>query len=143
MTTPGQLKRVGETIDELCSLSRRELAVRWIKVFGHPPPKGVKRRFLERGLAHRAQCRLLGGLKPKYKRQLSSRRMAGPGQPRAQGAQRPAPGTRLIREWNGKSYAVDVPDTGFRHDGETYKSLSAIARKITGARWSGPRFFGL
>ena len=53
-----------------------------------------------------------------------------------------APGMRLVRDWNGRRYCVDVGDKGFIFDGKTYSSLSAIARKITGAHWSGPRFFG-
>lgn len=54
-----------------------------------------------------------------------------------------AAGSRLAREWNGKTHVVDVTDDGFFYAGKTYRSLSAIARAITGARWSGPRFFGL
>jgi hypothetical protein len=52
-------------------------------------------------------------------------------------------GGRILREWNGVTHVVDVLDLGFRWNGTTYRSLSAIARAITGARWSGPRFFGL
>jgi len=55
---------------------------------------------------------------------------------------KPRPGTRYMREWNGRMHIVDVADDGFLFDGKTYRSLSAIARRITGARWSGPRFFG-
>lgn len=55
----------------------------------------------------------------------------------------PLPGTRLIREWNGKRYVVDVTAEGYLMDDERYKSLTAIAYAITGTRWSGPRFFGL
>jgi hypothetical protein len=53
------------------------------------------------------------------------------------------PGARLVREWNGRTYIVEVTDDGFLHDDKHYRSLSAIARAITGAHWSGPRFFGL
>jgi hypothetical protein len=53
------------------------------------------------------------------------------------------PGTRLVREWNGRTHVVDVSEDGFVFDGKTYGSLSAIAKRITGAHWSGPRFFGL
>lgn len=53
------------------------------------------------------------------------------------------PGTRFVREWNGKTIAVTATDCGFEWDNETYRSLSEIARKVTGAHWSGPRFFGL
>ncbi len=53
------------------------------------------------------------------------------------------PGTRLMREWNGRTYAVDVVTDGFVFDGKTYRSLTAIAKLLTGVQWSGPRFFGL
>lgn len=55
----------------------------------------------------------------------------------------PAPGARLIREWNGRRYIVDVVEDGFVLDGKSYRSLTSIAFRITGAKWSGPRFFGL
>ena len=61
----------------------------------------------------------------------------------ARGGAALAPGSRLIREWRGRTHTVEVLDRGFRCDGKQYRSLSAIARAITGARWSGPRFFGL
>ena len=57
--------------------------------------------------------------------------------------QTPAPGARLLREWNGRRHVVDVTERGFVYEGVSYRSLSAIARRITGAHWSGPRFFGL
>jgi hypothetical protein len=53
------------------------------------------------------------------------------------------PGTRLIREWHGQTHLVDVLEKGMLYQGRTYRSLSEVARVITGARWSGPRFFGL
>lgn len=55
----------------------------------------------------------------------------------------PSVGTRLVREWNGRMHVVEVTENGFVWDGKSYRSLSAIARRITGAHWSGPRFFGL
>lgn len=134
---------IANSIEELLNLTRDELAARWGCIFGHSPPKGVKRRFLERGLAYCAQCRLLGGLKRKTKRQLESCLLSdAPPKPSKQSDQ-PALGTRFVREWRGKSYTVDVLEKGFCFNGNTYRSLSAIAREITGTRWSGPRFFGL
>lgn len=53
------------------------------------------------------------------------------------------PGARLLRDWNGRTHAVDMTESGYLYEGKTYRSLSAIARQITGAHWSGPRFFGL
>ena len=54
-----------------------------------------------------------------------------------------SPGTHLVREWNGRTYQVEVIDNGYRFDGKTYPSLTTIAKRITGTHWSGPRFFGL
>lgn len=54
-----------------------------------------------------------------------------------------AAGARLLRDWNGRTHVVDVVESGYLYEGKTYRSLSAIARRITGAHWSGPRFFGL
>ena len=138
-----QSSAIDKLIGEIVSLPREELAAQWIKIYGHPPPKGVKKRFLERGLAYRAQCKRLGGLNRKTRRQMevgSSSQASAKSETRFGG---PAPGTRLIREWNGRSYTVEVLENGFSFKGATYNSLSAIAREITGARWSGPRFFGL
>ncbi len=54
-----------------------------------------------------------------------------------------SPGTHLVREWNGRTYQVEVIDNSYRFDGKTYPSLTAITKRITGTHWSGPRFFGL
>jgi len=62
---------------------------------------------------------------------------------RAVAAASPKPGTRFLRDWNGTTHVVDVTAAGYLWNGQTYRSLSAIAREITGARWSGPRFFGI
>jgi hypothetical protein len=67
----------------------------------------------------------------------------GGSEPAAVERRRLVAGARLLREWNGRTHVVDVTEAGYLYEGETYRSLSAIARKITGAHWSGPRFFGL
>jgi hypothetical protein len=66
-----------------------------------------------------------------------------PAKPAGDAKPRLEPGIRLVREWNGRTYSVDVIEGGFVWDGRVHRSLSVIARMITGARWSGPRFFGL
>ena len=139
----------------LAGLSRQELVSRWHRIYRCPPPRGVKRGLLERAIAWHTQAKHFGGLSPAIKRQLreavSNRNSKGMetadqaiGRSRsAASSLRLVPGTRLIREWHGKSHSVDVMVEGFLFEGQTYASLSAIAREITGARWSGPRFFGL
>ena len=91
------------------------------------------------------QVKRYGGLTPAARRQLhkaaseeEARRETKPS-----GAPKVVPGTRLIREWNGVTHVVDAVDDGFIWQGARYGSLSAVARAITGARWSGPRFFGI
>ncbi len=97
-----------------------------------------------RAVAYRMQVKRYGGLKPAVRRQL--RKVADGGSARAAANVKSAgiaPGMRLIREWNGSSHVVEAVDGGFVWNGARYGSLSAVARAITGARWSGPRFFGL
>jgi hypothetical protein len=78
------------------------------------------------------------GIKPKNARSGAATSKAS--NPKARALK---PGVRLVREWNGRSYVVDVVEDGFVLDGRSYRSLSALAFHITGAHWSGPRFFGL
>ena len=132
-------------IAALADLPRPDLIDRWQALYRSSPPKGLSRRLLILAIAYRMQVKRYGGLTPTLRRQLH--KAASDGAPRAQartsGAPKVAPGTRLIREWNGVTHVVDAIDDGFIWQGARYGSLSAIARAITGARWSGPRFFGL
>ncbi len=133
--------------------SRDELSVLWQRHTRHPPPAGLSRRLLEFAAAWQLQAERYGGLSSATQRQLKRAiaELAGAsGQASARAASRrrsarprPAPGTRLIREWGGRTHVVDVTETGVTYNGQPYRSLSEVARAITGARWSGPRFFGL
>jgi hypothetical protein len=136
--------------DRLAEIGRLDvpaLRLAWEDMFGRLPPNGLSRRLLERAAAYGAQAKIHGGLKPSARRQLLRAARALPRKPggaprqRRQGA--PPPGSRLVREWNGRSHTVEVAEHGFLYAGRRYRSLSEIARTITGARWSGPRFFGL
>ena len=119
----------------------------WTNLFGRPPPKGMSRRLLELAAAYDAQARLHGGLKPAVRRRLLQATQSASGlsndKPRRLAPATPYPGSRLVREWHGRSHMVEVTEDGFLYDGHRYRSLSSIARSITGARWSGRRFFGL
>src|SRR5689334_20068795 len=121
------------------------LKARWRKLFDSEPP-GYSRRFLESRLAYRIQELAYGGLKPEtVKRleelgeQLSRERR----DQRTVDPSRPITGTRLIREWQGVEHCVTVRDADYEYQGRPYKSLSAVARAITGTRWNGLVFFGL
>jgi hypothetical protein len=149
----------------LGDLPREELVALWRKNFGTAPPKGVHRELLIRAAAFHLQQKHHGGLSGEARRLLKAamrevgRTMAARDrttpidlsalntgkQGAAPSTERRSilPGARLIREWNGSNHVVDVVDDGFIYAGSRYRSLSKIAREITGTNWSGPRFFGL
>ncbi len=132
-------------IAALAGLPRPDLIDRWQALYGSSPPKGLSRRLLILAIAYRMQVKRYGGMTPAARRRLrkAADEEAVPREPKTHGAPRVATGTRLIREWNGVTHVVDAVDGGFIWHGARYGSLSAVARAITSARWSGPRFFGL
>ncbi len=122
------------------------LKQQWRDLFEREPPP-YNRKFLESRLAYRIQELAYGGLKPETIRrlealgeQLDSGNIVTR---RTRGDDRPIAGTRLIREWNGIEHCVTVRSDDFDYQGRPYKSLSAVARAITGTRWNGWVFFGL
>ena len=127
------------TLDDLEALTRRDLITLWQVLYRKDPPKGLSRAFLIKVLACEFQAKQSGGLPAKLRRQILRKGQAT--QTRRKKAV--APGTRLIRDWNRETHVVDVLEKGFRYNGETWASLTAIAEAITGAHWSGPRFFGV
>lgn len=139
--------RIDGKLTAIAELSRAELIVRWKAAHRKTPPKGISRRLLEYSAAYQAQVKVFGGLKSSTRRKLIGRLSSSSGNEIRSGLPRKSeslsPGSRLVREWHGNTYTVDVGENCFRFDGRAYKSLSEIARHITGARWSGPRFFGL
>jgi len=117
----------------------------WQQLFQSPPPKSARREFLVRILAHAAQERAHRALSKSCAKTL---REFEPGKRLTDSLPAPPqtalrPGARLIRQWGGTPHEVMVTDRGYAYRGSTYASLSEIARHITGARWSGPRFFGI
>jgi len=133
---------------EIAGLSQvciEELRERWKELYAKAPSGQIGRSFLIRAIAYRLQEQASGGLKPSTERLLA--RVATetalaslPKKPRNREART---GTILVREWNGHAHRVTVLDDGVSFNGERYRSLSEVAREITGSRWSGPRFFGL
>ncbi len=132
-------------IGALKSMPVTALKARWRELFAAEPPP-YNRRFLESRLAYRIQELAYGGLKPETLERLAAlaEQIDGKATRRARAAQdRPIAGTRLVREWHGVEHSVTVRDDGYEYQGRPYKSLSAIARLITGTRWNGWIFFGL
>lgn len=126
--------------EELGHMDRAALRVAWAEAFGNAPPHFLSMIFMRKALIWHTQCKKLGGLKPELKRALKS---AADGKTVRPLAPQIRAGTQLVREWNGRRYQVEVTDDGFRMNGEHFRSLSAVALRITGTNWSGPRFFGV
>ncbi|MGX9350982.1 DUF2924 domain-containing protein [Shimia sp. W99] len=129
--------KLEQAIAELEQLDRAGCLERWRQAFGRSPPKYLSPQFMRRVLIWELQNKELGGLSAKTERRL---KQIASGKTPSAAAQ---PGSHLVREWNGRTYQVEVVDGGYVMDGKTWRSLSAIARHITGARWSGPRLFGV
>ena len=141
-------KRAARQLDAnlraLQELPRDELASRWEELFGFPCPREMSRIFLVRALAHRMQEKIHGGLDRATQRQLDKATTdLKDGRAIVPAAPTTKPGTRLLREWHGTVHEVIVLEKGVEYRDKTWPSLSAVAREITGTRWSGPRFFGL
>src|SRR6056297_160418 len=123
-----------------------DLKQQWRELFDSEPPP-FNRRYLESRLAYRIQELAYGGLKPETIRRLERLGEQLDGGDRKKSRIRadtmPIAGTRLIREWQGVEHVVTVTADGFEWQGRPYRSLSAIARAITGTRWNGLVFFGL
>jgi hypothetical protein len=142
------LKQEGGSIDDrlewLQSLDPIALREEWRKLKASDPPR-VSRDLMLRSLAYALQVKSFGGLSPSTIRKLEASSEGMSEAPRNFEQQKSAlsAGARLVREWHGRTYGVEVIQEGFLFEGKTYRSLSEIARKITGSHWSGPRFFGL
>ncbi|MDA8889047.1 DUF2924 domain-containing protein [Hellea sp.] len=134
------------------TLSRKALVSKWQSAYGAPPFKGARNTTLIRGLVYHVQSKRLGPLKPSLSRQMLKTAKPKNTVKKDEGIlkaakTKPKPktklGTQLVREWNGRTHTVHVTDKGYVMSGVTYSSLSAAAKAITGAHWSGPRFFGV
>ncbi len=135
---------VSARLAELTTLGMPALRSEFRRLSRREPPQ-LSRDQMMRVIAYRIQENVFGGLPIAIERRLAKLtgtfkiegRIAAPPPPKVK------PGTRLIREWRGRTHAVSVVEGGFEYEGKTFPSLTAIAVEITGAHWSGPRFFGL
>ena len=128
----------------LPDLNLQDLKTCWTALYGTTPSGRLGRRLLMFGIAYRLQEQAMGGLRPAAHRKLEKAAAnAAAGREMLSDRSIIKPGTRLLRTWNGLTHEVIILEEGVRYRGVTWRSLSAVAREITGARWSGPRFFGL
>ena len=135
-------QRLADEIARLGSLTPAELRLEWATIISQDAPN-LGTALLRRLLAQRMQEKRLGGLPAMVVRELE--RAAASTQETVAVPTRitVSPGARLIREWNGRTIAVLTTETGFIWEEREYRSLTQIAREVTGAHWSGPRFFGI
>ena len=131
-------------LEQLLTMERKELLRLWRDLFDRVPSPALRRETLIPILAYRIQEKAFGGLKESTVRKL--RELADDsilGETSVQKGLRPKIGTRYVREHAGKLHEVTVLEADYEYEGRTYRSLSEIARAITGTKWSGPAFFGL
>lgn len=143
-TTGDKNQSVLHQINEIQRMSLTELKKKWIDLFGSDPGK-LSKQYMTRRLAYRIQELTFGGLSKQTRDKLTSI-AENPEQIERKAVREMSalqPGTRLLRDWHGDRYEVVVQDDGFLFQGKTYRSLSAIARTITGRHCGGRRFFGL
>lgn len=120
-------------LDGLMTMDREALVQLWSEVFGTPVPSRCREELMRQAIGWKIQADALGGLSGASRRQLRQ------GRP----SRTLATGSRLIRVWQGETHQVTVLEKGYAYNGTHWKSLSAIARAITGTAWSGPVFFGI
>jgi hypothetical protein len=138
----------GDLAARLAALEQMELEplrAEWLRLYRTAPPPRLSRDLMARGIATKLQEAVHGGLHPAARRKLASLAAArrAPSETHVAPIALLRPGAMLVRTWRGQTHTVQVLQDGFEHQGQRYRSLSQIARTITGAHWSGPRFFGL
>lgn len=140
-----ETEQISTGIAHLSVLEVSELKDRWRAVYGNEPPPRSSKKLLVSAIAYKIQERAFGTLKPSAIRLLehASEDLGGRQIAHIRKITRASTGTVLIREWQGKSHHVTVLERGVLYRKRNYRSLSQVARVITGCRWSGPLFFGL
>ncbi len=136
---------VEKQVETLPNLPRGDLAKLWQKLFNSVADPKIRRPAMIRFLAYRIQEQAYGSLSATSERQLRQLEAAVAGNLNLKTSSAPKiqPGTRLVREWQNQVHLVNVETNGYEYRGTRYRSLSQIARQITGTRWSGPLFFGI
>jgi hypothetical protein len=133
-----------EELAALSTMSAAQLQEQWSRIFREPSPP-LTPDLLARGIAYRLQEKVHGGLSKSALREIErlQKQYERTGEVVSEPCATMKPGTRLVREWGAKQHQVLILDDGYVYQDRRYNSLSQIAQEITGAKWSGPRFFGL
>jgi len=133
--------QLNEKLADLATLSPGQLRIEWRRVFRSAPP-ALSRDLMTRLIAWKLQVKAYGDVSAAFSKLLAAVAAGGDAGADNRVGKLKA-GTRIVREWNGRLLCVLVAEDGFSFENRSYRSLSEIARKVTGAHWSGPRFFGL
>jgi DUF2924 family protein len=143
-TTATSQLELSRKIATLTDLTAQQLRTEWRRLYRNHPPR-LSRDLLVRTIAYRMQELAYGGLSKATQRRLIAltKELQTSGSIASDPGPRVRPGSRLVREWRGRTHTVVVTEDSFEYAGKPYSSLSKIAQAITGAHWSGPRFFGL
>lgn len=143
-TAPIQMA-IEQQIEELLHCSITELRTSWKRLHQRDAPPSFGPDLLRRSIAYKLQEQTFGGLRSEVRRDLDRliKALSKDSKSKLELPRRIKPGSILVREWKGQTYRVTVKDQDFLYDGKPYSTLSEIARRITGTRWNGPRFFGL
>ncbi len=137
------MSELDRKLGELPAMSPAQLRALWRECWRRPAP-AIGPELLRRGIAWKLQSRIYGELPGSVSRTIEqSAKRLRKGEALETRAVSLKPGSRLVREWRGKTHHVLILDDGFEHEGRRYTSLTQIALAITGVHWSGPRFFGL
>ena len=130
-----------DRLQALTEMDRSACLKMWHEIFAAPPAKYLSQQFMQKAIAYELQCRAFGAVSKSTSRVLVA--IANGKKTASVPFRIVTPGARLLREWNGRTYEVEVIKDRFLWRGKHYRSLLAIACEITGTRWSGPRFFGV
>jgi len=143
-TKPTRRQAVDRLLAQLPTMERKELLKLWRDLFDRVPSPALRRETLIPILAYRIQEKAFGGLKESTLKRLHelAKDHANSMKSVVQAMIRPKIGTRYVREYRGKLHEVTVLETGYEYQGRDYRSLTEVAKAITGTKWSGPVFFG-
>lgn len=138
------MTRAMDRLDALPTMTLAQLRAEWLSVYRTPTPN-LGKRLLALAIAHRLQEKTMGRLANEHARELSrmASKLEKDGTLEVDAGAKLKVGSRLVRDWHGSPHQVLIRDDGFVYRDRVYGSLSQIAQEITGAKWSGPRFFGL
>ena len=138
------MSKMDDLLAVITRMPQQELRDEWEKLYGSEAPTAMSKELMRLAISYRRQELEFGGLSRRTSRQLRILSKVGKAEVETSSPRHLKPGAKLLREWHGKVHEIQaLEDSHFAYAGKVWRSLSEIAREITGVRWSGPRFFGI